>query len=114
MLFDEISFHDAGILEVREDCLTQLLSFVLDMPIDWENNVFEKRLLCFTNAIFYLRTEIPFQGSPSILQINTVSPGEHIYKLGPGVAKSANYKVEINTNAGTRIIEFDDAQLLPA
>jgi hypothetical protein len=34
MIFDELSFHDATILEVKEDTASQTLDFLLDLKID--------------------------------------------------------------------------------
>ena len=53
MIFDELSFQDATVLEVKED--NQTLDFILDFPVDWENNVFKNKVLRFKDAIVYIK-----------------------------------------------------------
>ena len=43
MLFTDVSFHDALILEVREHSLTQTIDFIVDFPVNWDENKFEKK-----------------------------------------------------------------------
>lgn len=114
MIFDQLSFHDATILEVSEDTATQTLNLVLDFPIDWENNVFEKKVLRFIDAIVYIKKEIPFAGQPTILEIKQLHSHKHTYSFANGVTQSAKHKVEIITNAGSRFVEFNEAELLDA
>ena len=69
MNIDDFSFHDSIILEVKENTTENSVDFLLDFPTDWENDVFEKRILRFTEVVFYLVDEIPFAGQPTILHI---------------------------------------------
>ena len=114
MIFDEFSFHDATIIEVNEDPATQTLDFLLDFPIDWENNVFKNKVLRFKGAIVYTKKEIPFMGQPAILEVKQLHSHKHTYKSANGTIASSKYKVEIVTNAGSRFIEFNEAELLDA
>ena len=68
MNFDDFSFHDSQILEVKETA-EQTIDFLTDFPTDWQNSVFEKRVLRFKDVISYHIDEIPFAGQPTILQI---------------------------------------------
>jgi hypothetical protein len=112
MIFDELSFHDATILEVREDTASQTLDFLLDFPIDWQNNVFENKLLRFKDAIVYIKKEIPFLGRPAIMEIKQLHSRKHTYTNAYGTVQSSKHKVEIVTNAGSRFLEFNEVELL--
>ena len=105
MNIDDYSFHDAHILEVTEISSEQTFNFLLDFPVDWENNVFEKRVLRFVNVINYFIEEIPFAGNPAILQI--INLGEIVDVFG-----STKNKIEIQTNAGKRTLEFSNCELI--
>lgn len=74
MIFDEISFHDSQILKVIENSNGQILEFIINFPSNWEENIFEHKVLKFEGVIFYNVEEIPFSGLPTIL--NIVSLGE--------------------------------------
>ena len=52
MLFTDTSFHDAHILEVEENSSTQTIDFILDFPVNWEENIFEKKILRFKGIVF--------------------------------------------------------------
>ena len=82
-----IHFHDTQILRVIEDCATDTLTMEVEYPVDWENNVFEKRLLVFDDVYSYQVFEGPFQGQPTILDAEIVG--------GDG-------RIRLNTNAGRR------------
>jgi hypothetical protein len=114
MIFDELSFHDATILGVSEDTATQTLNLVLDFPVDWKNNVFMKKLLRFNGAIVYIKKEIPFAGNPTILEIKQLHSHKHTYIIANDITQSAKHKIEIITNAGSRFVEFNEAELLDA
>ena len=45
-----IHFHDTQILRVIEDCVTSTLTMEVEYPVDWERDVFEKRLLVFDDV----------------------------------------------------------------
>jgi hypothetical protein len=114
MIFDELSFHDATILEVKEDSETQTLDLILDFAVDWENNKFEKKVLRFKEAIVYIKIEIPFAGCPAILEIKQLNSYKHSYSFADGISVNAKHKVEIVTNAGSRWVEFEEAEFLDA
>ena len=112
MLFDELSFHDSQILEVKENTLDQTIDFFLEFPVDWENNKFEKRALSFKDVVVYIKKEIPFLGRPSILEIKVRDGNKHSY-IGPsGIVTTSKFKIEMITNAGSRFIEFSNVELL--
>jgi hypothetical protein len=98
MIFEEVSFHDSEILEVRENSGDQSLDFFIEFPVNWRDNKFEPRILRFTDVISYSKNEIPFTGNPTILEIKIISSS----------------KIEMVTNAGSRIIEFSSAKLMIA
>jgi hypothetical protein len=114
MIFDELSFHDATILEVKENTATQILEMLLDFPVDWVNNVFKRKVLRFNDAIVYIKKEIPFSRHPSILKIKQLHSHKHTYSIVAGLIESAKHKVEIVTNAGSRFVEFNEAELADA
>ncbi|ANE49959.1 hypothetical protein [Flavisolibacter tropicus] len=114
MIFDDFSFHDAIVLEVREDTASQTLDFLLHFPVDWENNVFENKVLRFKDAIVYIKKEIPFLGRPTIMEIKQLHSQKHTYMNAYGTVQSSKLKVEIMTNAGSRFVEFNEAELLDA
>lgn len=69
MNIDDFDFHDSQILSVTENTQDHYLDFLLDFPTNWQDNIFEKRILRFTEVIFYNINEIPFFGQPTILEI---------------------------------------------
>jgi hypothetical protein len=111
-IFQHLPFHNSAILEVKEDTKTQTLDFLLDYPTNWDNNIFEKKILRFIDAIVYIKKEIPFLGLPSILEIKQLQSHKHTYTTGDGITVSSKYKVEIVTTAGSRFIEFNEAEFL--
>jgi hypothetical protein len=114
MIFDDFSFHDSTILKVVEDTAGQTVDFTLDFPVDWENNLFAKKVLRFKDAIVYIKKEIPFLGQPAILEIKQLHSHKHTYKGVDGISQSSKHKIEIVTNAGSRFVEFNEAELLDA
>lgn len=106
MAFNELSFHDAQILKVTENPNGQILDFLIDFPTDWENNIFEKKVLRFEDVTFYSIEEIPFAGLPTILAIKNL--GEINKDLSSERNKwiVTRNRIKIETNAGDRIIEF--------
>ena len=112
MNLDNISFHDSKILEVKEITSEQKVDFLLDYPVDWENNIFENRILRFKDVIFYLVEEIPFAGQPTILEVNNLGKIKKDYGIGKNKLETIRNKIEMKTNAGKRIIEFSDIELI--
>ncbi len=112
MILEDTPFHDAMILAVTENTYDQSLDFLLDFPVDWENNVFEKRTLRLKNVVVYIKKEIPFIGPPTILGIKTLNNPKHTYRSFTGEIATSKYKIEIQTNAGVRFVEFTEVELI--
>ena len=69
MNISEIHFHDTIILKVIELTEKDKLIFEVDYPVDWENNIFEKRFIVFNDFLNYQNMEGPFEGSPAIYDV---------------------------------------------
>ena len=112
MNIDDYSFHDSQIISVTENTQNHHLDFLLDFPINWEDNIFEPRILRFTEVIFYNFDEIPFVGQPTILTI--VNFGLITRGFGAGINhfEATRTKIQIQTNAGNRIIEYENCNFL--
>jgi len=104
--------HDSTILSTVENTENDTLDFILDYPVDWENNKFEKKILRFIDFLNYEIKEIPFSGSPRILDYKDHS--EINYAIGEGRNKMeiTRRKIQLNTTAGTRILEYKSLELL--
>ena len=101
---EELGFHDSVILQVIENTKEDILDFILDYPIDWANNKFAQRKLRFTNYLLHHVDHYPIQGPPTILEVEFV---EEILDY-----KIPLRKIKINTTSGTRIIVYQEAELL--
>ena len=112
MIIDEVSFHDSEILSVHETTEKQQIDFVILFPIDWEDNIFEKKILRFSDVTYYCIEEIPFSGTQTILEINNLGIMERINGTGANSLKIQKVKVELYTNAGKRTLEFSQCALL--
>jgi hypothetical protein len=112
MNIDDYSFHDAILLSVTENSHEHYLDFLLDLPTNWDENTFEKRILRFKDVIFYNIDEIPFEGHPTILSIVNYGQITKSFGTGNNYFEVTRAKIEILTNAGNRIIEFSDCDLL--
>ncbi|SDD61360.1 hypothetical protein SAMN05216464_10270 [Mucilaginibacter pineti] len=95
MNLSDYSFHDAAILKVTEYTANQTIEFLLDFPVNWEENLFEHRILRFKDVTSYNLKEIPFSGNITILDIT-----------------GSKNKAELITNAGNRFIEFSTCELI--
>jgi hypothetical protein len=95
-----IHFHDTQILRVIEDCATDTLTMEVDSPVDWERNIFKKRLLVFENVHGYQVSEGPFLGCPTILDASIIS------------ADGTWSRVRLETNAGTRELSCTEVRLI--
>ena len=104
--------HDSEILSVVEDTQNNNIDFILDYPIDWDNNVFEKKILRFYNYLNYMVKEIPFASRPQIIDFKDY--GEILYSIGEGKNKIEikRRKIELITNAGSRVLEYDKLELI--
>jgi hypothetical protein len=97
----EIHFHDSRMIRVIEDATTHELHFEVAYPVDWENNVFEPRIIAFLDVLNYRVEEEPFAGAPTLLDA---------YDNG----REGNYRsFTLQTNAGTRSLLFRGVELRP-
>jgi hypothetical protein len=106
MNIDDFDFHDSQILSVTENTQDHYLDFLLDFPTNWQDNIFEKRILRFTEVIFYNIDEIPFFGQPTILEIINFGQVTKSWGTERNHMEATRWKIEIQTNAGNRIIEY--------
>jgi hypothetical protein len=90
MNLSDIHFHDTKIRRVTEDTQTDTLTMDVRYPLDWENNIFEPRLLVFEDVYNYQVFEGPFQGCPTILDAKIVGTDGRWKRL------------RLETNAGYR------------
>ena len=90
MDISSIHFHDTMILRVVEDCVADILTMEVEYPVDWEHNVFERRLLVFVDVHNYQVFEQPFNGSPTILNVNI------------NATEGQRSRLRLETNAGHR------------
>lgn len=104
--------HDSEIISVIEDTKNNTIDFILNYQVDWDNNVFAKKILRFYNCLNYTVKEIPFASRPQILDFKDF--GEVSYSIGEG--RNEIYikrrKIELITNAGTRILEYEKLELI--
>jgi hypothetical protein len=96
---NEIHFHDSRLIRVIEHPDTDELHFEVSYPVDWENNVFEPRVIVFTDVLNYRVEEGPFAGAPTLLDA---------YDNG---LNGSRRSVTLQTNAGTRSLLFDSVEL---
>ncbi len=111
MSIDDFSFHDSRILEVRETS-DQTIEFILDFCSDWQNNIFEQKILRFKDVITYHSDEIPFAGQVTILEIKNLGEITRTFGQGRNQFEVKRNKVEIHTNAGIRVIEYSTCELI--
>ncbi len=100
MDISNIHFHDSELMKVIEDTATDTLTMEIMYPVDWEKGQFEKRRLIFNDALNYKVVEIPFQGSPTILDANIISQDGRYYCI------------RLETNAGHREVNCTSLQLV--
>ena len=112
MNIDDYSFHDSRILSVTENTQDHYLDFLLDFPTKWEDNIFEQRILRFNEVIFYTIDEIPFFGQPTILNINNLGEITKTFGTSGNQTIAVRKKIKIQTNAGNRIVEYENCNLL--
>ncbi len=111
MNINDFDFHDAEIIEVRE-IEEQALDFIIDFCTKWQDNIFEKRILRFKGVINYQIDEIPFSGRPTILEIVDFGQFKKIFGTGSNQIEVLRNKIEIQTTAGNRIIEYSECELI--
>ena len=112
MNINDLDFHDSAILSVTENTQQHYLDFLLEFPIKGEDNIFELRILRFNEVIFYTIDEIPFFGQPTILEIINFGQVSKSWGSGRNFIEAKKTKIEIQTNAGNRIIEYEHCNLL--
>lgn len=111
MNIDDFSFHDSQIIEVKETS-EQTIEFLIDFCTDIQNNIFEKRILRFKDVVNYHIEEIPFGGRPTILEIVNFGQITKIFGTGTNQIEAVRNKIEMQTNAGDRTIEYSDCELI--
>ena len=111
MNINDFSFHDAQILEVKET-EEQTVDFLINFCTDWQNNVFEKRILRFNDVINYHIDEIPFSRRPTILEIVDFGQITKTFGAGRNQIEAVRNKIEMQTNAGNRTIEYSKCELI--
>ncbi|MFI5162051.1 MAG: hypothetical protein ACHQHN_12290 [Sphingobacteriales bacterium] len=114
MGLSDYSFHDSVILEVKEFTDYQTIEYLIDFPVDWEKNLFEHRILRFTDVIRYEIEEIPFGSQITILDVNELGTEKADIGTGRNEMIIERNKTELITNAGKRIITFSKCELLIA
>ena len=100
MDFSAIHFHDTKILRVIEDCAVDTLTMEVMYPVDWEHNVFEKRLLVFDHVHACQSFDGPFHGCPTILDASIIS------------TEGRWSRVRLETNAGRRELSCTAVRLI--
>lgn len=113
MNIDDFSLHDSEILEAKE-ASDQTIDFLINYCTDWQNNVFERRILRFKNVINYHIDEIPFAGRPTILQIVNLGQITKTFGADRNEFEAVRNKIEMQTNAGNRTIEYSECELIAA
>ncbi len=111
MNINDFDFHDAEIIEVRE-IEEQTLDIIIDFCTNWQGNIFEKRILRFKGVINYQIDEIPFSGLPTILDIVDFGQFSKIFGTGRNQIEVLRNKIEIQTTAGNRAIEYSECELI--
>lgn len=112
MEIDNYAFHDALLLEVKEIPSEQQIDFLIDFPTDWSNNLFEKRTLRFKDVVLYSIDEIPFNGQLAIMNIMNNGTIRRTIGSAKNQIEIIRQRIEIHTNAGSRIIEFSDCEFI--
>lgn len=106
--------HDSRITKVIEDTQNDSLDFVLDYPVDWENGIYEKKILRFNDYLNYEIKEIPYATQPVILDFKDL--GENKSSIGEGRSRIEiiRNKIVLITTAGTRTTEYTTLELIDA
>ena len=99
MNLNKIHFHDSQIIGVVEYLETGELLIDIDYPIDWQNDIFEHKIIVFRNVLNYEVHEGPFEGRPTILQVQQVG------------RKEERSLLRIETNTGFRQLLCTEVEL---
>ena len=100
MDISNIHFHDTLILRVIEDAAADTLTMEVEYPVDWENNIFEPRLLIFEDVHGYQIFDGPFDGRPTILGASIIS------------TDGRWSRIRLETNAGNRELNCKSVRLV--
>jgi hypothetical protein len=92
----DVWVHDARVLAVLELPSLCEVQYWLEYPVDWEQNIFDLRILRFLGVLSHQVKEGPFDGCPTLLESSTTEAQEP-----PGAVT-----VTLSTNAGTREVTF--------
>ena len=104
MKIEEISLHDSRIKSVTENPETNELTFNINWPKDWENNLFVDADLIFEDVLNYEVHEGPYLWNPTILDV--FDDGKHIdYEV-------ERRKMKIETNAGYRTLYCTNVRIV--
>jgi hypothetical protein len=108
----EFAIHDSTILSVIENTQNNTLDFIIDYPVDYDNNVYCEKTLRFYEFLNYEIKEIPFATQPVLLDFNDL--GEINYTIGEERNKIEikRRKIELITNAGKRLLDYQRVDLL--
>jgi len=104
--------HDSTIIKVIEDTENSTLDFILDYPVDWNNNVYEKKILRFHDYLNYEIKEIPFSSQPVILDFKDYGETNYAFGEGQNQMEIKRRKIKLGTNAGSRTLEYNTLELL--
>lgn len=99
MNLEEIHFHDSILLSVIENTKSDELCFEVDYPTDWENNIYQKRIIIFTEVLNYQVFEGAIHGHSTILGMSVLE------------VKNDRTSIRIDTNAGYRLLEFKEVKI---
>ena len=97
---------------MTENTQDRFVDFLLNFPTNWDENIFELRILRFTEVISYNIDQMPFSGKPAILEIINLGQVNKSWGSERNYFEVIRTKIEIQTNAGNRIIEYKDCSLL--
>ena len=91
---EDINWHDAILLEVLEDTGKDMLTFVVDYPVDWNAQRWEKRSIRFMDVLNYEVREAAFHGPPTILGASVIG------------RENGRKIIRVETNSGYRQLAF--------
>lgn len=104
MQLDTLFIHDSIIKSIIENPETDELTFILDWPSVYDNNVFTEANLVFENVLNYEVHEGPFAGRPTILDL--IENGSN------RVNGFERTRIKIETIAGFRILYCSNVKLI--
>ncbi len=99
MVLNDIHFHDSIIKVVIENTAIDELRMEVEYPVNWSEDKFSQAFLVFSDVHKYEVHEIPFEGSPTILDVEVISESQE------------RKEIKINTNAGFRSFSFTNVKI---